>query len=305
MSPPAPVKLSLNAMATRFELVLHGDEPARLRAAGEEALEEIAALDRQLSLYNPLSEVSRINAHAGREPVKVDPRLFRLLQMAAALSRATDGAFDVTIAPLMRVWGLAGGDGHVTSGRELEAARDRVGMRLLILDERDFTVGFEREGVEIDLGAIGKGYAIDRAVETLREDGVRSALIHGGTSTIYAIGTTPDGNPWRVGVHDPTPEGAHPPGKIPGGMETVDLRDCSLSVSAVHGKSFVHEGREYGHVIDPRTGRPSNAAMLAAVWGPSATETDALSTALLVLGEPGLDMLNREFSDYRGRVVLQ
>ena len=284
-------------MATRFEIVLHGAEQSRLRAAGEEALEEIAALDRQLSLYRPDSDISWINARAARGPVKLDPRLFRLLQHASEISRATDGAFDITIAPLMRVWGLAGGDGHVPSEAQLAEARGRVGMDLVHLDESDFTISFERDGVEIDLGAIGKGYAIDRAVETLTSNGVESALIHGGTSTIYAIGTIPDGEPWRVGIHKPSPEGAL--------LGTVELRDGSLSVSASHGKSFVHEDRKYGHVIDPRTGRPSDAAALAAVWGPSPTYTDALSTALLVLGEPGLDTLHKRFPDYAGRVVLQ
>jgi thiamine biosynthesis lipoprotein len=296
MTSPEPVTLSLNAMATRFEIVLYGAEPPRLRAAGEEALEEIAALDKQLSLYRPESEITRINAFAARGPVKVEPRLFRLLQLASTISVATEGAFDVTIAPLMRVWGLAGGEGHVPSESDLEAARERVGMGLIILNESDFTVSFEREGVEIDLGAIGKGCAIDRAVETLRESGVESALIHGGTSTIYGVGTLPDGSAWRVGVRDPSQEASQ--------IRTVDLHDSSLSVSAPHGKSFVHEGRRYGHVIDPRTGWPSSGVALAAVWGPSATETDALSTALLVLGESGLDILDEHFPDYSGDVVL-
>lgn len=294
MTSSEPITLSLNAMATRFEIVLYGAEPLRLRAAGEEALEEIAALDRQLSLYRPESEITRINALAARGPVKVEPRLFRLLQLASTISHATGGAFDVTVAPLMRAWGLAGGEGRVPSRRDLEAARDRVGMTLVRLDETDFTVTFEREGVEIDLGAIGKGCAIDRAVETLKENGIESALMHGGTSTIYAVGALPDGSPWRVGVRDPSRADAQ--------LRSVDLRDSSLSVSAPHGKSFVHEGQSYGHVIDPRTGRPAGSVALAAVWGPSATKTDALSTALLVLGEPGLDMLDREFPDYSGLV---
>jgi len=297
MTSPEPVTLSLDAMATRFEIVLHGADPARLRAAGEEALEEICTLDRQLSLYRPDSDISRINARAARHPVKLDPRLFRLLQHASEISRATDGAFDITIAPLMRAWGLAGGDGHVPSEAQLAEARARVGMDLVHLDESDFTVAFEREGVEIDLGAIGKGYAIERAVETLTQNGVESALIHGGTSTIYAIGTIPGGEPWRVGIQKPSPEDTL--------LRTVELRDGSLSVSASHGKSFVHEGREYGHVIDPRTGRPSDCAVLAAVWGPSPAETDTLSTALLALGEPGLDMLRGGFAEYHGLVVAQ
>lgn len=298
MASHEPVTLAVEAMATRFEVVLYGAEPARLRAAGEEALLEITALDAQLSFYRPGSEIIRINALAGREAVKVEPRLFGLLSKASELSRRTDWAFDPTVGPLMRAWGLAGGEGRVPNEDELAEARGRVGMDSICFDEDGFTVRFDREGMEIDLGAIGKGYAIDRAVETLRESGITSALIHGGTSTIYAIGTQPDGSPWRVAIHDPL---SGEPAQ--GVAKSLELRDSSLSVSAVHGKSFVSEGKEYGHVIDPRTGRPSDRALLAAVWGPSATESDALSTALLVLGEPGLGMLRQRFPDCGGMVL--
>jgi len=294
MNSEHPITLAVHAMATRFELVLYGGDPSRLRAAGEEALEEVEALDRQLSFYRRGSDVNWINSRAGGGPVKVEPRLFGLLKTAAELWELTDGAFDVTVAPLMRVWGLAGGEGRVPSDAEIAEALEMVGMGRVVLDEEGFTVRFEREGMLIDLGAIGKGYAIDRAVETLRESGVESALIHGGTSTIYGLGSPPNADAWRVAIRDPSGSGEW---QRPG---AVELRDSSLSVSAVHGKSFVYDGQEYGHVIDPRTGRPSRGAALAAVWGPSATETDALSTALLVLGEPGLEAVRGRGGDYSG-----
>jgi len=283
-----PVKLSLHAMATRFELVLYGAEPDRLHAAGDEALAEIESLDRQLSLYRPESDISWINANAAREPVKVEPRLFELLETAALISRTTGGAFDVTIAPLVRAWGFAGSSGAMADQERVDAARKVVGMEHVLFDKENFSIRFDRPGVEIDLGAIGKGYAIDRAVDLLRECGVTSALIHGGTSTIYAVGAPAEGDKWRVGV---------------GESEIVELQDSSLSVSAVHGKSFTVEGREYGHVIDPGSGEPVCCAALAAVWGPSAMVTDALSTALLVLGEPGLGMLRMEWPVYHGMVM--
>lgn len=282
-------------MATRFELVMFGDDPSRLRAAGEEAFREIEALDAQLSMYRPESDISLINARAGLEPVRIEPQLFALLTRAVELSQATDGAFDITIAPLMRAWGLAGGRGRIADEDELEEARNRVGSSHIRLNETNSTVFFDREGMQIDLGAIGKGYAIERAVDVLRESGATSALIHGGTSTIYALGAPPDADAWRVAIYDPVKQAPLP--------ESLDLRDCSLSVSAVHGKSFEHEGRQYGHVIDPRTGEPTNAALLAAVWGPSPTDTDALSTALLVLGEAGLDALRDRMPEYRGLVL--
>ena len=296
MTSSDPVKLALHAMATRFELLLCGAEPSRLRAAGEEALEEITFLDRQLSFYDPNSEISRVNALAAKGPVKVEPRILQLLKKASELSAATGGAFDITIAPLMKIWGLTGGTGRIPTDDEIDEVMQVVGMRLIHMNEEESTIAFDREGVKIDLGAIGKGYAIDRAVEVLKDSGVRSALVHGGTSTIYAIGVTPDGSPWRVAVRNPHAESEpHPQRKI-------DLCDSSLSVSAVHGKSFTCDGQQYGHVIDPRSGRPTRAAALAAVSGPSATETDALSTALLVLGDDGPAMLH-EYGRYSGWII--
>lgn len=294
MADAESIKLSLYAMATRFELILHGADEARLRAAGEEALGEIERLDAQLSLYRGESDISWINARAATEPFRLDPRLFRLLQRAARISLATDGAFDVTIAPLMRAWGLAGGTGRVPDESEIKAAMAITGMRHVHLDEEVFTATFDHPGVAIDLGAIGKGYAIECAVESLVENGVTSALLHGGTSSISAIGAPPDADAWRVAVRNPIDETV---------LETVDLRDSSLSVSAVHGKSFSDGERVYGHVIEPRTGRPVRHTLVASVTGPLATECDALSTALLVLGESGLPLLAQRLPGYSGQVL--
>lgn len=292
----SPIALSLHAMATRFEVLLHGADSVRLRAAGEEALGEIERLDAQLSLYRSGSELTAINAHAAEGSVKVEPRLFRLLLRCADLTRRSGGAFDVTIAPLMRAWGFAGGSGHPAKPSVVQTACEVVGFSRVRLDESDFTIRFDRPGVEIDLGAVGKGYALDCAAEILRENGITSALLHGGTSSIVAIGAPPDQPAWRVALR-------HPAGE-PVRAESVDLRDGTLSVSAVHGKSFVDGGREFGHVLDPRTGRPAQSALAAAVVAPSAAVGDALSTALLVLGEPGLALLGREFPDCFGMVAV-
>ena len=266
-------------MATRFEIVLHGGNAQSLRAAGEEALDEIDRIEAQLSLYRPGSEVARLNREAHERPVRVTPALFRLLERARELSRETDGAFDVTIAPLVRCWGFMGGTGAMPEPAAVEEARARVGMQQIELDAEAFTVRFRREGVMIDLGAIGKGYAVDRAAELLREAGIGSALIHGGTSTAYAVGRPPGAAPWKIAVTSPTNDPASPP------LAVVELEDESLSVSAVWGRSFQAGGKTYGHVIDPRTGAPAEGALLSAVVLPSATETDALSTALLTAPE--------------------
>ena len=279
-----PITLARHAMATRFEIVLHGGDTVALRAAGEEALGEVDRLEAQLSLYRNTSEVSHLNARAGREPVRVTPGLFALLQQAKNLHQESGGAFDITIGPLVRCWGFMDGSGHLPAPGELAIARAKVGMDLVHLDPQDFTVRFAREGVMLDLGAIGKGYAIERAAEVLRQAGITSALLHGGTSTIYALGRPPEAEFWKVAVENPQ---AQKPGCLPAMLAAVALKNEALSVSAVQGKSFQEAGKTFGHVIDPRSGEPANTALLAAVVLPSATETDALSTALLTLGRAG------------------
>lgn len=294
------VRVACEAMATRFEMVLHGAHEPALRAAGEEAVEEIHRLEALLSFYRPTSVVAEVNRAAGERPIPVPPEVFRLLEHALLLSRATDGAFDITVAPLMRAWGLVHGEGRLPTDLEVEEARGRVGADLVELDEARHTVRFRRPGVTVDLGAIGKGYAIDRAAEILRDNGVESALLHGGTSSTLAIGRPPahEGDPdpvWRLAIAPPVAGGPPPPPGVGGTahlpLAVVELRDESISVSAVWGKGFEANGRFYGHVLDPRSGRPVHGALLSAMVLPSATESDAVSTALLVRGAEMVERL--------------
>jgi thiamine biosynthesis lipoprotein len=283
------VQVARNAMATRFEIVLHGSNATMLRAAGEEALDEIARLESQLSLYRPTSEIARVNARAAYEPVRVTPPVFKLLQRARDLSNACEGAFDITIAPLVRCWGFMGGTGQPADPKQLAEARQCIGMSHVHFDAEKYTIRFDREGVMLDLGAIGKGYAIDRAVDLLRDAGIESALVHGGTSTVYGIGKPSDNEVWNIAVAN----AFTPPDSDSTKLPTVTLRDEALSVSAIWGRSFEKEGKTLGHVIDPRTGEPSQGVQLATVISKSATDSDALSTALLVLGRDGESTLKQ------------
>lgn len=306
------VTLAGHAMATRFEIVLCGDHPVRLRAAGEAALKEIERLEAQLSPYRPESEIAQVNACAAREPVRVSPGVFTLLQHARRLHQESGGAFDITIGTLVGCWGFRDGRGTVPDPEALARAREETGMHRMHLNPADSTVQFERQGMMLDLGAIGKGYAVDQAADILREAGVTRALIHGGTSTVYALGRPPDAESWNVAIASPAldtgpvclpagPEAlpciaaAQETGftiprnrsRRPGTCATVPLHDEAMSVSAVWGKSFSSGGKTFGHVLDPRSGQPAGRAVLGAVILPSATDTDALSTALLVLGPGG------------------
>jgi thiamine biosynthesis lipoprotein len=285
------------AMGTEFELLVYGEREGYLQSVTEAVFAEITRLEAQLSFYNPNSDISDLNRRAAAEPVTVEPRLFHLLEKAKALSEATGGAFDPTVAPLMRCWGFVGASGSMPTAGAIAEARKVVGMHHVHLDADAYTVVFDREGVQIDLGAIGKGYGVECAVDLLREYEISSALLHGGTSTVCALGAPPDADAWNVAVQRPfdTTPGSH--------LATFALRDETLSVSALHGKWFASEGRRYGHVIDPRTGSPVGRTLLAALVTASATDSDALSTALLTLGPDGLPLIGGLLLDARAMVA--
>lgn len=279
MNPLHSLKVSRRAMATTFEIILIGDDREFLAAAGQEALDEVERLEEQLSVYIPTSEVSWINVRAAWEPVRVEPRLFDLLQRALLFCAETQGAFDITAGPLVKAWGFYRQQGVVPSAETIAQTLEYVGMRHVMLDEENCTVRFDRAGVEINLGSIGKGYAVDRAAVVLRNLGVETALIHGGYSTIYALGAPPDTDGWVIGIRHPLDEEQH--------VSTVTLRDQALSTSGSYEQFFEVDGKRYSHILDPRTGYPAQGMLSSTVITASATESDALSTAFFVLGEEG------------------
>ncbi|HUG52076.1 MAG TPA: FAD:protein FMN transferase [Vicinamibacteria bacterium] len=284
------IALALEAMATRFELVLAGPDPPRLRAAGEEALAEVERAEAQLSRYRPSSQISCLNARAGGAPVRLDRSVFGLLSECVRLWRLTDGAFDVTVGPLLRAWGFVGGGGTRPAPRERERARTLMGMERLELDASTATARLAVAGMELDLGAIGKGYALDRAIAVLEEHGVGSALLHGGTSSVHTVGRPAEG-PWRVAWRRPDGQGD--------GL-CLGPEAPALAVSAAHGKGFADGAVFQGHVLDPRRGEPTRAAATACVRGRSSLLCDALSTALLVHGPAWRTTLSQRFPGHEG-----
>lgn len=302
------VKLAREAMATRFEIILHGENPISLQAAGEEALEEIDWVEAQISIYQPDSQINRANHLAAAGPVQMEPTIFALLQTCKTLSHRTQGAFDITLGPLIRCWGFMGKTGLVPTNESIQQARKLVGTHLIHLDCERFTIQFDQNGMMLDLGSIGKGYALERAKEILEANGVRSALLHGGTSTVATIGTPPDQDAWKIAIATPRKEKATAKKKEPtdtSPLGLAKLKGESLSVSAVWGKSFQRAEKEYGHVIDGRTGFPSTGTALAAVQTASAADADAISTALLVDGKAGKTWLKEYFPDQRSFLLTR
>ena len=275
------VRGAFEAMRTRFELVLEGGDESRLAGAAEDVRAEIEACEERLSLFRPGSIVARINA-AGGARVRVDPDTFDLLTLAARIHRDSGGAFDPTVGPLMRAWGFRG----QASGEPRPAG----GMRHLHLDAASGEVSLDCDPAagQLDLGAIAKGHALDLAAARLAELGVRTGLLHAGTSSVLAMDAPADAAGWRVA--------------IAGSKTIVALRRAGLGVSAPHGRTVAAtDGSRTGHVMDPRTGRPAEAATVAAAACTTAAAADAWSTALLVAGEAGMAWEVREL---RGRLLV-
>ncbi len=267
--------VSRSAMACRFEVTMPARERAGVEAA-REALDEVDRLEQQLTVYRESSEVSFVNRHAADGPVPVESSLFELLRLCVELQRETGGAFDVTSGPLSRCWGFMKREGRVPDAREIEEARACVGNEQLILDAETLTVRFARAGVEINFGSIGKGYALDCVAANVRR-GVRSALLSAGYSSLRAVGGGDAGQRgWLVGVRHPRDKERR--------LALLRLRDSAMSTSGSEEQFFEHEGRRYGHVIDPRTGYPSEGVSGVTVIAQSAAHSDALATAFFVGG---------------------
>ena len=269
------VRVSRRAMATTFEVALPYGTPDAVEAA-EDALDLIDDLENQLTVYRDHSEVSRLNATAADGPVAAEDRLFDLLADAATLTNETAGAFDPATGALVKAWGFFKREGRVPPPAELAAARACSGMRHVVLDHDKRTVKFRRRGLELNLGGIGKGYALDRAAELLRTKwGITSALLHGGGSSVYALGSPPNRGGWPVAVRHPSKKRS---------LGTVRLADQGFGTSAATFQFFEYNGRKLGHLLDPRTGWPASGTASASSVAPTAAAADALSTAFFVLG---------------------
>jgi thiamine biosynthesis lipoprotein len=242
------------------------------------ALDLAEALEAQMTVYRGDSEVICINRCAAREPVRVESRLFNLFQQVEKLYRETDGAFDITSGPLSDAWGFSRREGRIPSEASIKAAREQVGMQNVLLDENAKTIAFRKAGVSVNLNGIGKGYALDRMAEVLDLHSVDEYLLHGGKSSVLARGNQPGHGTrgWTVGLRHPLRPAER--------LAEFCLRDQSLSTSGSGTQFFIRRGRRYGHILDPRTGRPAEGLYSATVIAPTAAEADALSTAFYVMG---------------------
>jgi len=280
------------AMACRFEVTLPVWERSGVEVA-QRALDEIDRLEERLSIFRESSEVSFINCHAAERNISVERSLFSLLQQCLQLHTETEGAFDITSAPLSHCWGFVRREGRIPSPDEIEKALSVVGSHKLSLDVESRSIRFERDGIEINLGSIGKGYALDCIAETMRSR-VQTALLSGGSSSILAIGSGDRGHRgWTIGIR-------HPKDKTKR-LGILKLRDCAMSTSGSDEQFFEHNGIRYGHIIDPRSGVPASQVSGVTAVAQSAAIADALATAFYVGGP---DLAERYCASHTDTLVV-
>jgi len=264
------------AMGTEFTIDLYARNEATAEEAADAAFDEIDRLEDLLSNYKASSELSRISREAGNAPVTTDPETFQFLERSLYWSQRSGGAFDITVGPLLKAWGLFQHGGRIPSDAELTSLRSTVGWQNVRLNPADRSVAFTtHRPMDLDPGSIGKGFAVDSAAHLLREAGIQSALISAGGSTLYAIGSAPGEAGWPVQIEDPRSSDLS--------TTTVFLKDTSLSTGACTQKFFIKDGHRYCHIFNPQTMRPVEGVLQTSVISPSATDSDALSTVVFVL----------------------
>jgi len=292
------VRVSRRAMATSFEIAIPAGSHSNPVVAASSALDLIDELEDQMTVFRDNSEVSRLNTTAADGPVVVEGHLFDLFDRCAGWTNQTEGAFDIATGALVKEWGFFHREPRVPSQEALNAAMAGTGFRHIVLNRESQSVKFLRRGLELNLGAVGKGYALDRAARLLREKwGVRSALLHGGGSSVYAIGAPPgDRRGWPARLKHPTAPNQS--------IGTVHLRDQGLGTSAATFQFFEYKGQKLGYLLDPRSGWPASGIASSSVVAPSAAEADAISTAAFVLGPVGAERLTR-LNPTLGAVLLE
>jgi thiamine biosynthesis lipoprotein ApbE len=261
-------------MGTYAEVSLYAPNKEVATEALKAAFEEMERLDRLMSNYKPDSELSRINQEAVKAPVTCDRELLEIIEKSLHYSHLTEGSFDITVGPLVNLWGFYDGKVRIPSREEVRSLLPAISYKNITTQGE--SISFANPSTRLDLGAIGKGYAVDRAVEVLKTRDITSACVNLG-GNIYALGTPPGRDSWKIGVQHPREKE-----RLLGHLE---LRDCAVATSGDYERFFVMEGKRYSHLLDPRTGWPVEGMVSVTVIAPNATEADALSTSAFVLGE--------------------
>lgn len=269
------IRLATRAMACEFAVIMNPGPAEQVNPASA-ALDLIHELEAQLTVYRDDSEMSRINQQAAQQSIAVEPQLFDLLLQARQLTLDTGGCFDPTSGPLIDLWRTCRQVVRLPTDNEIAQQKQLTGIDQIEFDEPNHQLSYKQPGVEINLGGIGKGYALDRAGQMLLDNHLDNWLFHGGNSSLLARGHHNALDGWPVGIRNPL----FPKQRL----ATVLLRDCALSTSGTGVQHVRIAGRRFGHILDPRTGWPADDMLSVTVLAPTAAAADALSTAFFVMG---------------------
>jgi len=291
------MEISRDAMATEFQVLLNAERSESRVEAAVEALDCIERWEEMLSVFRVASDISRIN-RASNKPVQVSHKLFELLQQCVSIHGEVHRAFDITASPLWRLWGFHRRQGGFPGSDQIKEALRSVGSEKIELDESSFTIRLSIPGMELNMGAIGKGFALDEAADIMRAKGVDNFLIHGGGSSVLSMGNRnpSDGLGWTIGVRHPL--------RVDRRVGEIRLLDRAVGTSGSANQFFYHNERRLSHIIDPRTGWPADQVLGATALAPTAAMADALSTAFFVLRPDETLAYCREHADVAAILIL-
>lgn len=278
-------KQTLKLMGSRFEITVVAQDSLEGSAFIAKGVQEITRIEKLISSWDPESQTSAINAAAGKMPVAVSQELYDLIDRCLKLSKLTDGAFDISYASMDRVWKFDGSMKSMPTDAEIKESVSKVGYENIILDKENTRVFLRLPGMKIGFGAIGKGYAADRAKALLLKTGVKAGIIN-ASGDMNTWGKQPDGSDWKVALTNPLDKNK--------GFGLLPVVDKAVVTSGNYEKQVVFNGKTYSHIIDPRTGYPATGILSVTVFAPKAELADALATSVFVMGkETGLDRINQ------------
>lgn len=263
-------------MGTIFKIELYSDNQQKANLAFKNAFSEIRKCDLILSDYRQDSELSKILEESSSHPVKVSDDFFYITQRSLYFSKITDGAFDITIEPLVRLWGFKEKIFVKPDNKQIEEVKKQIGYQNIMLDNENKTVYLKNPYLKMDFGAIGKGYAIDKAVKVIKEAGIKSAFID-SVSNQYYLGSPPNQKFWQVGIKNPR--------NLNQVIKYLYLKNKSISTSGDYEQFFIENNTRYSHIINPKTGYPIKDAIASTIITDNSADADALSTSVLLLND--------------------
>ena len=272
-------------MGSRFDITVVANDSIQANKYIDTAVAEISRIEKLISSWDDNSQTSEINRNAGAKPLKVDKELFNLIERAIGISKLTDGAFDISYASMDRIWQFDGSMTVMPSEKEIKSSVEKIGYQNIVLDKKNSTVFLKLEGMKIGFGAIGKGYAADKAKTLLISKGVPSGIIN-ASGDMNTWGKQPNNEDWKVAITNPMNKN-----KV---FALLPITNGAVVTSGNYEKYVNFNGKRYTHIIDPRTGYPSTGIISVTVFAPKAELADALATSVFVMGkEAGLDRINQ------------